>query len=610
MSTAPNPGLSADVNRYLASLDKLLPRRSRKGDRAAQLLDSALNESAAAHAPVGEALSSFLQECENFHRMRFWADPDFRNHDDGNCWLPLVLVGHAWAECLCEIMRISLPDSIGRARRIVLKPIGKAASHTVRAVLRKSIPGVTEAAYNRFVSQVKPVAPRLETVYDPDTSVLDVKQGLDVEVRLDEAHSALVPVNGGMPVWLGALLDLNAVEELTLCYPLVTRDVPTVAECVSMVLILPDCPVEWRSKEKFPERDALALITEALGQGFDEPFHLYVTAVETEWLPLVDAFVARATATSPACKPEVGTEQSDLLVRHLGRLLTLHPALDMRADGEYPHLIGAFAAVTNQPNVLVPAASIAALPADAAASILKRLDDVRYVTAWARHFQARARAAIDALVAAAPVSAKHSAPLPRGVSGEFLVRVNASVRDFASCILAAIDNSLDVLIANETHVLEARSTQLRNQRMCIDFTADATEGHDGGEADALKEIARLSLTLPATRDRARALAALIYSLTEHDVLKDSEPYGRIDDGLVIASLLTTEDMAHDPSPAALAWVRSLRGRIDGMAARPVQDQILARYEQIVDRLTALCDRNPTDAQPAVAATKKRPGRQG
>jgi len=608
MPSSPNPGLSADINRYLVSLDRLLPRRSRKGDRAAQLLHNAMAESAAAHAPVGEALNAFLQECESFHRTQFWVDPDFGNHDDGNCWLPLVLVGHAWADYLREIMRISLPEAIGRARRIVLKPIGRNAPQTLRVVLRKSMSGITEAAYNRFVSHVKPVAPRLESVYDPEASVLEINQGLEVEVRFDDAHSSSDPINGGMPAWIGTLLDLGAVEEVTLCYPLVSREVPTVAECVSVLCVLPDCPVDWRSRDKFPDRLAFGTITDALGIGFEEPFHLLVTAVETEWLPLINAFVTRASATSPASMPEPGAAQDDLLVRHLGRLLTLHPSLDMRDDGEYQHLVGAFLPASGQPHVLLPAPSIAALPADAAASIVQRLDDVRYVTAWARHFQTRARSAIQALATAATAPSKPAAPLPRGVTNEYLVRVSASVRDFASCILTAIDTSLDVLITNESHVHEARSTRLRNQRMCIDLTAAAEAAHDGGEADALREIARLALTTPAVPDRARALAALVYALTEDDVLTDSEPYGRIDDRLVIANVLAGETAERETSPTALAWSRQFRGRLDGMVARPVQDQILSRFERLVSELKGLCDRSPTNAAAVAAAKKPKAGR--
>lgn len=599
----PNPGLSADVNRYLASLDVLLPRRSRKGDRAAQLLHDALTESAAAHAPVGEALNTFLQECESFHRKQFWVDPDFVNHDDGACWLPLVLAGHAWSDCLREIMRIRLPDSIGRARRIVLKPIGRDASQTVRAVLRKKISGVTEAAYNRFVSQVKPVATRLESVYDAESSVLEIHQGLELEVQFDDTQSSSVPVNGGMPVWLDTLLDLNAVEQLDLRYPLIHRDVPTVAEFVSVICVLPDCPVEWRVKDTFSSREAFGAITDALGQGLDDPFHLYVTAVENEWLPLVDAFVARASMDSPSASPEPGTEGDDLLVRHLGRLLTLHPAIDMRVDSEYSHLRSAYKPTDENAHVLVPAASIAALPEKAALSMVRRLDDVRYVTAWAKHFQARARRAIDSLTAAAPPPNKPSASLPRGVTNEFLVRVNASVRDFASCILAAIDKSLDVLIATETHVHEARSTRMHFQQMCMHGITDSAASHDAGELDALREVTRLALAAASEGDRARALAALVYALTENDVLTDSESFGRIDDQLVIANLLADDSLKHEASTAAIEWSRGIRGRIDGMVARPVQSEVQDRYERLVQELSRLCE-SPPSANSTHAAGKK------
>lgn len=597
----PNPGLSADFNRYLAHLDALLPRRSRKGDRAAQLLQGALSQLHDVHANVWSTLNSFLIECEAFRRRQFWVDPDFMNRDAGACWLPIVVAGHAWSTCLQSIARIRLPDSVGRARRVVLKPIAPGLPQSIRVVLRRNVAGVGEAAYERFACQVKPLAPHLESVYDADNGQLDIHHGNEVEVSLEAPDSPHSPVNGGVPAWLENLLEMNAVEQLDLRYPLVQREVPTLAGCISVFCVIPDCPVDWRTKGKFPPQAVFQSIADSLGQGADQPFHLHVTAVEDEWLPLADAFVARTALAADDASPETA-DTEDFLLRHVSRYMTLHPSLQMRDDSEYENLRLAYHRAADGGHVLTPAPAIATVPEDAAASILGRLNDAHYITAWANYFKGRARQAAAALASVAVDEPSSSGKLARGDKSEYQVRVASSIRDFTACILASIETSLDVLVSTESQIHERRAARIGFQRLCVDATDPDLTSTDPGEAEAMREIIRLTLSAPQTKDRARALAALVYALTEQDVISDSETYGRVDDRFVIATVLTEESFSHLASQVAGKWCRAIRDRIDGMAARPAQNDVLARFARLVQHLESLCD--AAEASMAESPAKK------
>jgi len=599
-SLQPNPGLSTDINRYLANLDAVLPRRSRKGDRAAQLLHGALREFANVHASVWDTLNSFLEECEAFHRRQFWVDPDYVNHDDGRCWLPLFLVGHAWATALESIARIRLPDSLGRARRIVLRPIGQGAPQSIRVVLRRRLSGVTEAAFRRFVSQVKPVAPRIESIYDADSAVLEIHQGHALEFVFEDPHSPNIPINGGMPAWLDTLLEMNAVEQVDLLYPLMHRDVPTLAEFVSVICVMPDCPVEWRTKEQFPTQAAFQAIADSLGQGADEPFHLLVSAVENEWLPLANAFVARSAAVPFGANLGDSDTQS-ALVRHVSRLMTLPPGLEMRNDSDYDSLRHAYCRPSEQNHVLTPSPVVAAIPENAAESIVLRLNDVTYVALWARYFKSRASQAIESLAAVSTSAPQASTKPVKGVSTEYLVRVNTSICDFTACILATVETALDVLISTEAQADEARTTRKRYQQLhALPVLVDGDAG-DQGEAEAVRHIAHLTLTASSRTDRSRGLAALMYAMTENDVISDSEMYGRIDDRFVIATLLEDDAFARNAPASAAKWSREIRDKIDGMAARPVQDNVLAKFASLARDLESLCS---DKEQPSVASANK------
>jgi hypothetical protein len=171
------------------------------------------------------------------------------------------------------------------------------------------------------------------------------------------------------------------------------------------------------------------------------------------------------------------------------------------------------------------------------------------------------------------------------------VRVTSSIRDFSSCILASIETSLGVLIETESQIHAERNARIAFQWLFAD-SVSRRPNHDptvdSAEAEAVREVTRLSLVASRPQDRAKALAALVYALTEHDVVSDSEAYGLVDDRFVFASLLRDESLAQDVSPAVASWCRTIVNRIDGMAARASQSDILARFTHLASRFESLC----------------------
>lgn len=579
-----NPGLSAEFNRYAANLESLLPRRSRKGDHAAQFLHSALGELADLHMDAAQRLQGFLADCEAFHRSQFQIDPDYVNHDDGACWLPLVIVGDGWTECVSRLLELDLPESLGRARRIVLKPAARTGPYSISAVMRDQVCGVTEAAYNRFVSQVKAAFPRVESVYDPDAQQLQISRGNQVSVEIADRGSPLLPSNGGTPPWLETLLQLNAVDALEFRYPLRPREIPAMAEIVCSACILPECPIEWRTKQNFPSPTALASLADSLGQGADDPFHLCVTAVQHEWLPLMDACVRRLTClqrgdSSQSAEP---CDDSTLQLALAARGVTLHPGLDMRDDCEYDALRLIYRLAGEGDRHLVPLPEVASLPGDVLESLSPRLNDLGYLRAWAVHFQSRARMTVGSLASNDARTAL--AKPPKGVTADFLVRVNSSVRGFAACILASLEKSLAVLVAVEDSLAAGHASKLRFQRLCSDIARDGVQAEKQASA-AIDEAIRLAIDGESRNARARALAAIVYVLMEDDVIRDTEEQGRADDLLVLAAMIA-EDRAGKVAEASRKWAHDYLARMDGLAGRRVQDRVMQRYSQLVERIEA------------------------
>lgn len=589
----PNPGLGTDFNRYAANLDRLLPRRSRKGDQAAHFLHSALGELSELNLGAAQQLQEFLAECEEFHRRQFQVDPDYINHDDGGCWLPLVIVGKGWREATSKLFDIDLPEVVGQARRVILKPAATSGPFSISALMRTEIAGVSEAAYIRFVTQVKSVFPRVESVYDPDTQQLDIRRGNQINSDIVDRGSLQLPSNGGVPQWLETLLHLNAVEVLEIQYPLCARDLPTIGEFVCAACIIPECPLEWRTKEKFPAQSALASIADLLGQGQDDPFHLCVTAVQHEWLPLADAVVDNVSIEKlDESQVAMSSVHDDSLsVALAARSITLHPSIDVRQDSEYASLKKIYRSEGESSEVLLPIPAVAAVPDNLLESLTARLSDINYLRAWALYFRARARQAIDALTGGAPDKTPR---IVRGVSADFLVRVQSSVKDFAASILASLEKALGVLIAIEGGIASSRASKLRVEKICTDAVIDDSAS-DVQSLAVIGEAIRLTVDSESRNTRSRGLAALVYLLMEDDIVPDTEEQGRIDDLLVFASFFAGDNGA-EASEDLRQWARNYLARIDGLAGRATQARVTQRYAKLVERIEATVQKPSSDRE--------------
>ena len=83
----PNPGLSTTFNRILETLDSLLPKRSRKGDFGAQILQAAISNLQPVNKVAVMQLEEFVTECESFRSQQFWRDEGHPHGDTAACWL-------------------------------------------------------------------------------------------------------------------------------------------------------------------------------------------------------------------------------------------------------------------------------------------------------------------------------------------------------------------------------------------------------------------------------------------------------------------------------------------------------------------------------------------
>lgn len=586
----PNRGLSADFNRYLAHLDALLPRRCRSDDGGAAFLHSALCDLPDPPTPARQHLEQFLAECDDFRRRQFWVDSGRENHHTGSCWLPLLILGKEWRDCASHLLGIELGTDLSElsaAERILYKPVLDRGPFKLQVALKDSIRNVSEDTYERFVNRVKSRFTELETTYDASEKVLTIRKGRMLTQVFETAGDIDYPPNGRLPQWLSALLDFSGVASVTLEYPLVKRDVPSLSEAVRAALIIPSCPLPWRSRDTFQAAAELGTIAESLEVGRAGAFHVILTAGD-EWYPLLDGFVHRvigAGEAPAACDSQPDEEQRKFRRQQLSRAMTLHPKLELRIDSDFQWLRTAFQQSGNSDAVQTPDSSLSAEPAAIPVSLLTRLDDCEYVTGWARHFEQRARAALQSIKADALTTAIPSTKASRALPQEYVIKVNATARGFACHVLESLAKSLKTLADVEEQLLQTKAwrTQIQNLwegggRPLRD--ADPTIANPDAFAYVMQQAVQASDPLR----RAKALATVIYVLVDEDAVSDSESHGHIDDFFAISAFILEPPSNDGPSEPVCKWAKDLHARIDGLISRGEQRRVSLRLDEMTKKV--------------------------
>jgi hypothetical protein len=584
----PNPGLSSRYNRFLNNLDVALPRRSRKNDRGAQLLDNTLKQLKEVSPEVAVKLGVFLDRCDGFRRSQFWIDEDYQNRHSAACWFPVVLLGKGWPEAVSSLLQFSPPKELGAARRIVIEPAAAGEDAIIKVDLRGEVRGVSEAGYDRFVKLVRNRFVEVESTFDPDEERLYLTGGRALKDLKSSFGESDHPTGGGVPGWLSVLLELNAVDRVTFTYRLSNREILEISDVVRSLVVIPSCPVEWRS-EPSACSDALLSIRDDLRVGNEDPIHVVLTTVEHEWFPIINEHVKGILSVCALKSDDVNDStgvskvvDACLLDRHIGRHLSLPTEIEFFEDptAECSALKSAFSRTEDQSPTWKPKMGIRAQPKHLSAVIQGRLDDQEYLTAWVIHFQELAKTiASDLRIRSKASSPSGTDILGRRGSGDYLVRVSESGNDFAIFILTSIANTLGLLSSVEVEVGgNLGNFEAWYSRMC----GASQEPIIRDEFDALRQIMRLIITHEDQTFRCKALAALVYAQQRHDIVPRTQAGWHADDLFLISRLLGDPEVKmHIPKEIA-SWAAAAAGKTDALLSRGLQNKVDFEFSEIVN----------------------------
>jgi hypothetical protein len=584
----PNPGLNSDFNRYLGNLDRILPRRTRRGDRGAQALDRTIQEMEDRQNPASEALDLFLIECERFRHHQFWVDEDHQNRHTGKCWLPLLVLGREWRAVVTSAFGFEAPEALAWAKKIILKPTSRDETADLKVTVRAVIENVSEAAHDRFVTTVKNRFESIESIYAAEEGRLEIRRGQTIEVKEGEFSSEHHPCSGGLPPWLEVLLELRAVEAVEFTYPLCPRAVPVVGDFVRSILVIPTCPIEWRHKESANLDQVLQSIRDDLGVGTKAPIHVFLSAVQHEWFALLEVFVRNlqsngvAKAPPPLDDATEGNTANDFALRNLARCLTLPPDLELHHGTEYVAIANAFVPSEEEGNPSFPNRLVAARPESVGFLLIERLSDPVYVTAWAQYFKRLAQNAVSRL-SAIPTHLRSDSATIKKVGDLDAALSKASFHHLAQFVLDSIAKNLDLLISVEGDIA---TTKLRtNSRKRAWELSDSVS--DDPVVPAIHHLVQVTVSHESPSARARALSALVYFLNDEDVLPDSEAFGSHDDHLVVSHVLADSAIKTKVSPEVAAWASRIIQTADDFIPRPLQKHIVSEFERLAVRVSGL-----------------------
>ena len=122
---------------------------------------------------------------------------------------------------MASVLRFTPPQELGFARRIVALPAPPSEAGAIQVALRPLVQGVSEAGYDRFVKLVRQRFVQIESSFDADTGDLCLTAGRVLNDSSSSHGDPDHPTGGGVPAWLGALLEMGAVEKLTFRYYLI-----------------------------------------------------------------------------------------------------------------------------------------------------------------------------------------------------------------------------------------------------------------------------------------------------------------------------------------------------------------------------------------------------
>jgi hypothetical protein len=584
----PNPGLNSDFNRYLGNLDLVLPRRTRRGDRGAQALERTIHEMEGLRNPAAEALKTFLIECERFRHHQFWVDEDHLNRHTGKCWLPLLVLGREWRAVVTSILGFDAPESLGWAKKILIKPASPEESTSLKISVRSVIENVSEAAHDRFVTTVKNRFETIESIYVAEAGRLEIRRGRTIEVKEDDFDSDHHPSSGGLPSWLEVLLELRAVEAVEFYYPLCPRAVPVAGDFVRSILVIPTCPVEWRQKESSNLDEVLQSMRDDLGVGPKAPIHVFLSAVQHEWFALLEAFVVGLQSSGVAkaaplleSTTETHSQAEDFALRHLARCLTLPPDLELHSGTEYASIGNAFVPPDEEGKPSFPHPRVTGSPGEIGFRLIERLSDPLYVTAWAHHFKQLAQGVVSR-ISTSDASESGTAVTRKGADLE-AAHSKASFQHLALFVLDSISKNLDMLISVEG---EIATTKLRTESWRRAWEVSDSVSEDP-VVPAIHQLVQLAVTHEDPSVRARSLSALVYFLKDEDVLPDSETFGSHDDHLVVSHVLVDPAIKAGISPEISTWAARTIQTADDSIPRPLQKHIVEAFECLATRVSEL-----------------------
>jgi len=604
----PNPGLSVDYNRFLQNLDATIPRRSRKNDSGAQLLYKTLHHLKEINPEVSSRLEEFLTYCDLFKRSQYWINEDHQNRYCGVCWLPVAILGKAWMSVVTSLLRFEPPRELAMARRIIITPVALGENSPIKIELRSEIQGVSESTYDHFVKLVRLRFKDIESTFDPDTHLLKItgKRVLqDSEPKYGDSEH---PTGGGVPAWLGLLLEMGAVDKVMFSYPLNPRETLETGDFVRGVVVIPACPSEWRKNDTAGRVDSLRTLQSDLGVGPEEPIYLTLTAVEQEWYPLLDEYIkgvishtALGYALKSEAKPQEASFDTELRLRHLGRHLGLPLYLDIRENTEYRNIYTAFMKSEDQKATWTPVPQVCVAAAEVGPVIQRRLDDISYLTEWARWFKQLATNTANVLEAKAlsrnPVNA---IPPGKRAPEDFVVRAIESISDFSVFILQSVARTLDLLVSIEGNIAEA---QKREDALHSAWTGSEQDPETKNLANSLRYLVNVVLTHDNLHLRCKAMAALVYFLQNDDVLPDHQPGGCADDVFLLSRVLKEPGIKEKVPADLLAWASATIGKIDAVLSRGLQDRIEHKFQTVEKTLLEIATAQSADPTPPKPKTK-------
>jgi hypothetical protein len=575
------PGLEATYNRLVCMLDQILPHPARSDDKLASLLLLAA-DTLQQEAPHGkQAIDDLFSLCASFRSEQYGRDPDKKFTDHKNRWLPIAIMGEKWSEVVQSLFGFILHPCCQNFDYIILRPGGKGNQAEIEVELRPEVSHIDQERYEKFERLVKnPHGVR--SVYHVDEGKLVFPE----HTRIYEDCAQINVLSGGMPSWVESLSSWNAIQGVTVRFPVRDIHLPELGDIVAASVIVPCCPVAWRSSVPTSQARAMSALRSWLDVG-SSPFYFLLTKALDEWIPLLDTFVGEIV------KARFGGEtldnqdllDDDVLGYRLQRRLGIGPSQIVRADCEFDYFRNHVCISADSPeseDICIRSGLL--LPdGDGIGGIMAaRIGDARYVISVLRSACSVCESALDKI--------RKSSMLPGEPAGRAAVSGGVFQSLLSKQLTANKFERTPVHSSSQLAelIVEVLLKGLQNNLMVAEYEVEERQSrHEKKwswlshrmeeDTDLTLPIRHLVKTVTKSQkenQRVVALSALLYLWDHYDIVSDDVEHGLLDDRFALAEAIRKlEKHEKTDTTSVSAWALKVQSAADAELGSYIQKRI-------------------------------------